>query len=64
MDITGKLRKAVCSQDLTENKIFTVLEAADEIEKLREALLHIAWGGIQSVDDAEKYARKILEENV
>ena len=45
MDITGKLRKAVCSQDLTENKIFTVLEAADEIEKLREALLHIAWGG-------------------
>jgi len=39
-------------------------EAADEIERSREALLHIAWGGIQSVDDAEKYARKILEENV
>jgi len=37
-------------------------EAALEIERLRDALLHIAWGGIQSVDDAEKYARKALED--
>ena len=57
MDIVEQLMNRHCCQDNLDK------EAAKEIERLLEALLHIAWGGIQSVDDAEKYARKILEEN-
>jgi hypothetical protein len=39
------------------------LKALQEIGRLHEALMHIAWGGIQSVDEAEKYARNTLESN-
>jgi hypothetical protein len=55
MDIVERLRD--------EPEITPAQYWEGKANRLREALLHIAWGGIQSVDDAEKYARKILEES-
>jgi len=37
--------------------------AANEIDRLSEALMQIAWGGFQSVSEAEQYARKVLGED-
>jgi hypothetical protein len=60
MDIVEKMRPVEASYPEMVEMVLNEKEA--EITLLRQALLHIAWGGIQSVDDAEKYARKALED--